>query len=246
MQDSIEEDNQPNPSKEEIPNSAAILQRLDKITSLLETVLSRLDHLETENESLKRITKNCVDREEFNKLQQQVDDLSNRSRRNNIVVWGIPEGSEENPSECADFVSDFLKNHMKVPDGDEIEIERAHRSPAGRLAKPQQISRKYPRPIHVKLLRFKDRDNLLRNAGKYLKDNNFKGSRINISDDVTKSVREDRKKLTEIRNVLRKQSKFALIPWTIPACLLIKTERGGSLKRVSLDELKQTDLSKCV
>ncbi len=27
-------------------------------------------------------------------LKQRIDDLENRSRRNNVVLWGIPENSE--------------------------------------------------------------------------------------------------------------------------------------------------------
>ena len=69
---------------------------------------------------------------------------------------------------------------MKVPGAEKIEVERAHRSPAGKLAKPQASQRKYPRPVHIKLLQYSDRENLLRNAGKYLKGNEYKGSRIFI------------------------------------------------------------------
>ena len=65
---------------------------------------------------------------EISKLDDQIDDLHNRNRRNNLVFHGIPKGSEQGKS-CEDFVSDFVVSHMKLEGGSEIEIERAHRTP---------------------------------------------------------------------------------------------------------------------
>ena len=58
------------------------------------------------------------------RLSDQIEDLQNRSRRNNIVIHGIPEGAEGDRT-CEEFVSDFLSNHMKLEGAEDVEIERA-------------------------------------------------------------------------------------------------------------------------
>ena len=69
---------------------------------------------------------------------------------------------------------------------------RAHRTPT---AIRRDASK--PRPIHVYLLKYTDRQYLLANAAKCLKENQYDGSSLHISDDVTKDVRKQRKKLKE-------------------------------------------------
>ena len=49
------------------------------------------------------------------------------------------------------------------------------------------------------LLRFTDKQYILRNAAAKLKDYPFQEANLIISDDVSRKVREDRKKLTENR-----------------------------------------------
>jgi hypothetical protein len=79
-----------------------------------------------------------------------------------------------------------------------IEIERAHRA---------KNSNKYPKPVVVKLLRYQDREAILRN-GKTLKNTG-----IFISDDVSERVQARRKeqlpKLKEARN-RGKQAYFVM------------------------------------
>ena len=59
------------------------------------------------------------------RLSYQIEDLQNRSCRNNIVIHGIPEGAEGDRT-CEEFVSDFLSNHMKLEGAEDVEIEQAH------------------------------------------------------------------------------------------------------------------------
>ncbi len=36
-----------------------------------------------------------ADKTEVEVLKEKIDDLENRSKRNNVVIWGIQEGSEK-------------------------------------------------------------------------------------------------------------------------------------------------------
>ena len=75
----------------------------------------------------------------IDRLTSQIEDLQNRSRRNNIIIHGIPEGAEGDKT-CEEFVSDFLTNHMKLEGAADVEIERAHRTSAYKHTHPSVIN----------------------------------------------------------------------------------------------------------
>ena len=74
-----------------------------------------------------------------------------------------------------------------------IEVMRAHPT---NIKRRENETRGAPlsRPVHVYLLRYTDKEYVLRNAASKLKDNPFQGANLFISDDVSKAVREQRKK----------------------------------------------------
>ena len=144
-----------------------------------------MDFMETDIEGLKSQVKELctkkADAKDVNKLKRNVVDLVNRSKRNNVILHGVPEGLEGDTHACVNYASSFFGTHLQAPD---VEIERAHRTPMGR---PKQQSER-PCPIHVKLLRFGDREKLLRGSAA-LKDVRIRGKRVGISDDVHKETR---------------------------------------------------------
>ena len=82
----------------------------------------------------------------------RINDLENHSRRNNIVLFSIPEGFEG--PDCGLFVTNLLKQ-CNISEAEAAKsIQRAHRSgraPAGtdtRGGSPA-LPRPRPRPIHV-------------------------------------------------------------------------------------------------
>lgn len=74
-----------------------------------------------------------------------------------------------------------------------VEVMRAHRTAVQNHRGGVSLAR----PIHVALLRFTDKQYILRNAVAKLKGRPFQEANLFISDDVSKNVREDRKKLKE-------------------------------------------------
>ena len=55
-----------------------------------------------------------------------MEDLENRSKRNNIVVWGLKEGAEAAHNSLEDFLRvEFFERHMQLQN---VEVMRAHRT----------------------------------------------------------------------------------------------------------------------
>ena len=125
-----------------------------------------------------------------NKLVEQ----ENCSRWNNIRINGIKEHNKESWEECERRVYSILKERLDI---ENLEIERAHRT--GRKI------RNKPRINVCKLLRFKEKQNILRNA-KLLKVTN-----IFITADYCQDTVQYRKELWEEVKVLWSQGKIAYL-----------------------------------
>ena len=207
------------------------LHKLEERTSTLfkdvGEIKTGLNFVNEEVEDLKQSLKDKADLSKVAELTKKVDDLENRSKRNNVVFWNIPEGAE-NDSTCEELVSDILANHMGLER--DIEIMRAHRTTIQNRPRSRNGAQ-LSRPIHVALLRYTDKPFILRNAATKLKDNPFQDAKFFISDDVSKAVRDERKKLKE-RHLesfhTREDVEYAFVPWSIPARILYKV--NGSLK----------------
>lgn len=136
---------------------------------------------------------------------------------------------------------ELLQRHMKLER--KIEVMRAHRSNFRRNTSQNETPKQ--RPIHVYLLRYTDKVNLLKLAASKLKDNKYKESMIFISNDVSKSVRNDRSKLRKnhLQEIKAKpEVQFAFIPWSVPARILCKKDGTDSLKSFYLPKAKFSKL----
>ena len=162
-------------------------------------------------------------------LNRKIDDLESRSKRNNVVIWGLKEGAEKDCGSVEEFLLDELfSKHMGL---ENIEVMRAHRTKINQAAANASASQ--PRPIHVYLLRYPDKGRILKAATNTLKDNPFYGSQIFISDDVSKSVRNARAKLRRdhLKQLKEREGvQFAFIPWSVPAQILHKETNSEGLK----------------
>ncbi|XP_027050333.1 uncharacterized protein LOC113677698 [Pocillopora damicornis] len=144
-----------------------------------------LDHDVTE---VKSALAEKANRKEIDALNKKIEDLENRSKRNNVVIWGLKEGAEKDCSSVEEFLEEELfSKHMGL---DNIEVMRAHRTKINQAA--ASATAPQSRPIHVYLLRYPDKGRILKAAANTLKDNPFCDRQIFISDDVSKSVRSER------------------------------------------------------
>ena len=127
-----EQDDEMSEAAEEKAALAAILKKLDENSIKLNSILTsqcqqdikiselknKFDELQKgvqsmslDVEELKRKTELKADLNELDNLRKEMrtkmDNLENRSKRNNIVLWNTPEGSEK--GDVVGFLYDFLQ-----------------------------------------------------------------------------------------------------------------------------------------
>lgn len=122
-------------------------------------------------------------------MQDKIDDLENRSRRSNLLFYGIQDTGESEGWETSEqIVKKFCEDQLGVT---AASIARAHR--LGRF------SNERTRPIIVKFFNEKEIDTILSNGHK-LKDTEF-----GISRDYSEAVREKRRKLWQFSKTIKKE-----------------------------------------
>nr|KAG5696829.1 hypothetical protein BaRGS_030953 [Batillaria attramentaria] len=122
--------------------------------------------------------------------ESKIDDLEGRSRRNNILVHGLPRvGAQETWEQCEGALKDMFREKMELDD--DFVMDRVHRL---RQNDPNS-------PIIAHFAFSKDRERVMRAKQK------LKGSNIFIGEDFSKRVREVRKKLSPFLKKVRDEGK---------------------------------------
>ncbi|XP_049268671.1 uncharacterized protein LOC119383916 [Rhipicephalus sanguineus] len=151
-----------------------IRERLSKI----ESDCSSIKQLNTDIGSLRTTTEQITNR--IVNLETRIDDSEDRSRRNNLVFFGIMDAERETWAQSERLVIDVCQTNLGVT-MQSRDIERAHR--LGRFRQNKN------RPIIVRLSNFKDKEEILSCARK------LKDSGISISEDYSPNTRIARKNL---------------------------------------------------
>lgn len=99
-------------------------------------------------------------------LTDRIDDLENRSRRVNVRIINVPEGSEKKAENMVEFVSTLLKDYMGDTFSSPPRLERAHRvsqrrPKEGKTKGKEEKGKASPRPIIVAFHSFLDRERVL-------------------------------------------------------------------------------------
>lgn len=142
-----------------------------------------LKSLKLNSLSMKKITETDVVKicESLQVMCDKQEYLEGQSRRNNIVIDGVPESTGESWADSEEKVKDIFRQKLQLQR--DMEMERAHR-----IGKPE-ADRNRPRSIVVKFMNFKDKAAVMQRA------KNLKGTKIFINDDYTDAVRLKRKEL---------------------------------------------------
>lgn len=182
-------------------------------------LVSRLDEMERRVEYLETVEKGWqanppASKKDVDSIWEKLEDMENRTRRNNVRFIGFPE--EVEGRDVIKFVEDIIPELLGI-DG-KLEIERAHRVPT-----QSALSGGRPRPILAKFLRSSDRDMVLRAArtkGKVSWDNN----NIMLFPDYSRSTMVKRDMFKDCKKKLHDRgASFRLM---FPATLKVSCEEG--------------------
>ncbi|GAA6067234.1 uncharacterized protein LOC113648637 [Tachysurus ichikawai] len=138
-------------------------------------------------------------------LLDRVEDLENRSRRANLRIVNVPEGSE-NGHDPVTFIAEMLLEMTGTEVFDKPPaLERAHRSPG---QKP--VDGRKPRPFVVCFHRFQEKEQLLRWSRRH--EAKYKGNPIRIYPDLSAILSRRRASYNGIKQSLyQKNIRFQLL-----------------------------------
>lgn len=131
--------------------------------------------LRLENDELKQSNYDMKTR--LDELERKTDDLEGRSKRNNLIFYGLPRQEKETGADCEDMLRDLITDKLEL--ADEIVFDRVHR-----------LSSKPNSPVIARCAFFKDKVKILKAKRK------LQGSNIFIGEDFCARVRDIRRKLT--------------------------------------------------
>lgn len=166
-------------------------------------------------------------------LQKKLTDLEARSRSNNIRIYGIAEGAEEN--NIQQFIHNFIKKELEPLAEAELGIQRCHRALGPKPPKEAQ-----PRSVIVYFQEFKIKELVLHSAWK--KKEIYHGDRrIYFDNDYPAETLAKRKAYAQIKRILREKGlKFQTLP---PAKLRVFFDNGpityGSAEEAAEDLKKR-------
>ena len=125
-------------------------------------------------------------------LKSQANSLETYSRRDNLIIHGIPEPDKESATQCEKSVKQFFVNHLNLTDQESTDIKfiRCHR-----LHTTRKVSVK---PIIIRFKNFQDREKV------WTKKTMIKDRKLNIAEDFPKSIAYNRRKLFPVFSKARR------------------------------------------
>ncbi|KAI4891056.1 hypothetical protein NFI96_008103 [Prochilodus magdalenae] len=203
-------------------NTAELQNSLDGLYSTLNGLVARVADAEQRISE----TEDTVNRHEQlvntllkdnESLKSKVDYLENYSRRNNVRIVGLKEGTETD--DPVKFFGEWLPQvlgttHFPSP----LDIERAHRTPS--FKPPLNES---PRPVLIRFLRYQDREKILRLA-KEKRNITIQEKRVNFFPDLSPELARRRKLMIPAMKALKEKNFTCYL--TYPARLRVQLKDG--------------------
>jgi ribA/ribD-fused uncharacterized protein len=174
----------------------ASLQNITSISETVDAAKIQVNGIDTAVSDLKRKYDHLS--AQYDQLQERLIYMECQSRRDNLILNGVPENSKLN---CIDAVYDVIEKNLGLPNAKNIKIVRCHRlGPPPKPAKQTGASSKLgfqprPRGIIFKLHWFGDRQTIWKARA------NLKNSGYFLSEDYPKEIIERRKVLLPILRV---------------------------------------------
>ncbi|XP_037572465.1 uncharacterized protein LOC119454968 [Dermacentor silvarum] len=163
-------------------NQEQLEQKVSDITTRLSAVESVVESFDSSrhDENLPGIVSSVMNETVI--LNSRLDELEDRSRRDNLIFYGLVDSPAETWAQSECHVRESLTRILNLTFPDDS-ISRAHRLGTHVLGKT--------RPIIVKFGSSKLKDNILSQRSK------FRGTGISVAEDFCRATRQCRKKLIE-------------------------------------------------
>ena len=143
---------------------------------------------------------------EHKEMSEKLEYLENKSRQNNIRIYGIKEGSEGN--DIIDFVTKLLVEKLDISP-EIIQIAAAHRS----LGLTHIRETATPRSMVVRFVQWNTRQRVLNTAWSK-REIRMGESRIFFSQDFSSKLQKERSRYTVLRKLLKERNvkSFVVYP----------------------------------
>lgn len=164
---------------------------------------ARIDELETWSATANTALQQSL--KDQKTLMNRINDLESRSRRNNMRIYGVPEGIEG--SSVQQFVEKLITDEKLIEDGTDLQIQRAHRSLA---LKPSPNAP--PRSIVVNFLQFRVKETILKQA--WQKKILLGEKNLSFDHDYTLDVVQRRKAYKHVKSTLKENGIRFQTPFT--------------------------------
>lgn len=205
-----------------------LAETVNKLAADLHSTSSRLDEAEarllaTENTTEAHEPRIVELEKQVNALTESLDMAENYSRRLNIRLVGLAEGTET--GQPVEFFESWLPRVLKMTTkAGRIKLERAHRSLA-----PRPDQNRNPRSVLLRFHAFRDKQSVMEAARRISQEGGIvhNGSRISFYSDFSSAVMKKRKAYDTAKQQLRERGiSYAML---FPAILQVAHE--GSKKR---------------
>ena len=167
---------------------ADMMNSFSAVQKEMQALSHEVTSLRNSNDELQESNRRMKD--QLMTLEAKADDLENRSKRNNIIIHGIPRNENESPEECQRNLKDMITNKLDIHA--DFSFDRVHR-----------LNAKKDSPIIARCTFYKDKIAILK-AKRKLKDTN-----VFVGEDFSQRVRSIRKKLSPHLKTAKEQGKRA-------------------------------------
>ncbi|KAG8580053.1 hypothetical protein GDO81_007107 [Engystomops pustulosus] len=196
------------PTKEDISLFASQIlaecrQEFASLRSDVTSLTSRVDDLEQAQSSTAMSLESIQDmiqqhHAQLHALQQHMDDIENRSRRNNLRIKGLPESVQ--PATLFSTITEILNGILGRPPNTPIEIDRAHRA-----LRPLDLNAQIPRDVVCRIHFYSLKEQILLKL-RNQKQVTFQGTSIKILPDLSRYTLAQRAAVRPLLDMLKEHN----------------------------------------
>uniref|UniRef100_H3AWH9 L1 transposable element RRM domain-containing protein n=1 Tax=Latimeria chalumnae TaxID=7897 RepID=H3AWH9_LATCH len=215
-----------NEASDMVPIQPELIVPSENISEDIKMILTSIRQISTTIGDIKQSNKDILGR--LTSIEAHLSDSDGRLTAAEAQIVALTSAvSDLHPSR---FLEETLPALLKLPEGTELSIERAHRSLAPRPALGQR-----PCPFLIKLLRFPVKELPLKSA-REIGALDWEGHRILVFPDLSKALQDRRRQFLPVKKILReKKAKYGLF---YPAMLQV-TYKGETLSFGMVEDVEK-------